>query len=359
MGRAVKQQQRKSADRARVHTLLRVFPGDYHRVARELGRDKRFVERWAKRADTGNKAGGGRKKLLGHRAVQRAVELASEGVKEFGAGAVAKRLCRDGYTSRTVSRQTVCRALKRRGIKVLATHRRPPLSEKHKAARVDWAKQNSNQDFDRVVAIDSSIQRAPWQHDSNHRRWQAASQERRSVEVHKHPNQLHVYGAVCSKGASDLVEVTGTTGLKPFKDKTVRGVTAEEYIQVIDNLIVPFGNACYPGESWTVLEDGASVHKAKVVVRHWATQHPHVHVLRTAPCSPDLNPIENCWGMLQSSRAGLPMNTMLQLRTSVHMDWQKLGQNQELMQRLFAGMPGRLQKTIDLQGGHIERNIYT
>lgn len=227
MGRAVKQQQRKSADRARVHTLLRVFPGDYHRVARELGRDKRFVERWAKRADTGNKAGGGRKKLLGHRAVQRAVELASEGVKEFGAGAVAKRLCRDGY------------------------------------------------------------------------------------------------------------------------------------IQVIDNLIVPFGNACYPGESWTVLEDGASVHKAKVVVRHWATQHPHVHVLRTAPCSPDLNPIENCWGMLQSSRAGLPMNTMLQLRTSVHMDWQKLGQNQELMQRLFAGMPGRLQKTIDLQGGHIERNIYT
>jgi hypothetical protein len=69
--------------------------------------------------------------------------------------------------------------------------------------------------------------------------------------------------------------------------------------------------------------------------------------------SPDLNPIENLWGIMvrQAYAGGRQYNTVAELRAAVEASWNAIPQ--ETMRRLIESMPNRTDEVMEANGWQI------
>lgn len=343
--------------RSEVPVALAAVGGDEHAAATALGRDVRFVRRWSERVRQGkgfgNEHGGGRKRKLTQSSVKYAKQLACRR-RKLGCKTIAQRIKKAGLTKHpheSVSESTVRRALKRgsHGLVYKALDRRQRLTETHKHQRVDWATAHRNDDIGDWMYTDSKIflqQKA-----SNRSRWQRRGSQP-VVEVDKHPNKSHVYAGLTKYGVTDLYAVTGTTGLP---SRGTKGVGAAEYCDVIEKHLVPEGNRLFRGRPFTVYEDGAPPHRSKLAAATWE-KYPHVSVVRGPPCSPDMNPIENLWNIVDDKLTSMVFQSHRAFAQELWRQWRVTGEEQ--CKPLHSSVPRRLAKVIRAGGGHIERNLY-
>ena len=342
-------------DRELVPSLLVAYGGDKKKVAEHLGRDCRFVTRWAARAEAGqgfgNAPGAGRKRLLDGAATSVAKRLASATTKHTSKE-IANKLEATGVTPTKVSASTVRRAVSLRGripLKYMGLARRQHLTDKHKEKRELWAAENLDTDWENVMVTDSHkcIQGKA----THRRRWQNP-QRPKTVDVQLHGMQAHIYAGATAHGVTRLHFVTGTTGLHSH----TKGVDATEYCQVIDHTLVPEGNRLFNGRPFTVYQDGAGPHTANKTKQKWA-EYEHVQLLQSPPLSPDLNWIENLWDTLEDKLMGKTYRTSRTFKAAIERAWAEI--TQEQCKKHVESMPGRLAKCIQQRGGHIERNIYS
>lgn len=105
----------------------------------------------------------------------------------------------------------------------------------------------------------------------------------------------------------------------------------------------------------------SAIHNARHT-REWLALHPQLIALDWPTKGADMNPIENIWGYLvcklTKSRTGdgLPYhardaNNANLLFELVRNEWEKLADNENILQHLIESMPERLQKVIDAEGG--------
>ena len=66
--------------------------------------------------------------------------------------------------------------------------------------------------------------------------------------------------------------------------------------------------------------------------------------------SPDLNPIENLWGVLKNEVSKRQFSNKAELWSFVKEEWQKIPI--ETCRKLISSMPNRMQKVIENKGGH-------
>ena len=99
----------------------------------------------------------------------------------------------------------------------------------------------------------------------------------------KHPAKVHIWGGISMRGATRLVMFTGT-------------MNAVKYGQILEIGLVPFMRTCFP-DSARLQQDNDPKHSSKYI-DHLFKYH-NVYWWKTPPESPDLNPIENCWGSLK------------------------------------------------------------
>lgn len=71
------------------------------------------------------------------------------------------------------------------------------------------------------------------------------------------------------------------------------------------------------------------------------------------PKSPDLNIIENVWGLMKArlARANLTNNDADTLWKHIEMEWNALRQDPDLVKSLFASIPKRLNDVKESSGG--------
>ena len=82
---------------------------------------------------------------------------------------------------------------------------------------------------------------------------------------------------------------------------SAKGVGAAEYGNVLLRAILPAATRLYGStKNWVFMQDGASSHTAGSI-RQILQQH-RIKTLKWPPNSPDLNPIENMWAMVQRRR---------------------------------------------------------
>ena len=97
------------------------------------------------------------------------------------------------------------------------------------------------------------------------------------------------------------------------------------------------------------MQDGAPVHRAKVVHKYLSNK--HIQLLEPwPPQSPDLNPIENCWAYIKKRLEKCILSNQQQLVAAVTRIWNRIPHS--YFKSLVNSMPGRIQEGIDRSGRH-------
>lgn len=116
----------------------------------------------------------------------------------------------------------------------------------------------------------------------------------------------------------------------------------------------------YPDENFYYYQDNSSVHTANIIKAWFQQNFTPGALLPVPPKSPDLNIIENVWGLAKVtvSRANndptLVDKTEDDLWLSISDAWNDLRENDDLCQNLVDSMQRRIQLVIENEGRQIK-----
>ena len=118
--------------------------------------------------------------------------------------------------------------------------------------------------------------------------------------------------------------------------------------EILDVYVAPYAGTI--GPQFIVMDDNARPHRARVV-EDCLQQETIVHMDWPA-CSPDLNPIEHVWNMLQLAilRRPIQPRTLEELGNALTEEWNNL--EMAAIQRFIGSMRHRCQAVIASHGSH-------
>lgn len=138
------------------------------------------------------------------------------------------------------------------------------------------------------------------------------------------------WGAFGSHGKSKLVPVPPRTDSEGYQAVLQKGLVSQG---------VKMG-----GRGWIFQQDNASIHASRST-KDWL-QSKNIRTMEWPAKSPDLNPMENLWGIMahQVYNHGRQYDTKQQLDNAIKKSWSQLPQ--ETLQNLTNSMPNRMYKVI-------------
>lgn len=124
-----------------------------------------------------------------------------------------------------------------------------------------------------------------------------------------------------------------------------------DYINVLQCSLVPFLEQ-QQQQQWTFQQDNASIHVSKETCEWFRRK--NIKQLDWPACSPDLNPIENLWGILTRRIYGnnKQYDTVDELKTAILREWENI--NKDLLKKLVDSMPDRLFECIKANGSFVK-----
>ena len=123
-------------------------------------------------------------------------------------------------------------------------------------------------------------------------------------------------------------------------------VTTTVYQNVLEDFMIPSAEDLYGDADFIFQQDLAPAHTARST-KTWFDAHA-ITVLDWPANSPDLNPIENLWGILKRKMRGTRPNNKEELTASIKKIWASITPMQ--CHRLIASMPRRIEAVIKAKG---------
>lgn len=97
-------------------------------------------------------------------------------------------------------------------------------------------------------------------------------------------------------------------------------------------------------------QDNCSIHTAHIV-RRWFADQQNIELLEWPSKGCDMNPIENCWGLIVNAWEQGQERTRRQLVEHAMQEWELFRRHPHIVQNIVASMPNRLQDVIASEGG--------
>jgi len=142
-----------------------------------------------------------------------------------------------------------------------------------------------------------------------------------------------IWGAMSAAGVGTLYYCKGT-------------VNAESYQQILQDAMLPSARALFRSNDYKFMQDGARPHTARSTL-NWLNQHG-IHLLEWPPSSPDINPIENIWGIMKKTVRQRHPRTVPELRQVLEEEWSKIAP--QMCKGLVNSLPSRMQAIIKAKG---------
>jgi transposase len=205
--------------------------------------------------------------------------------------------------------------------------------------RVKWCVEHSSFDWSRVVFTDETYiecggSRSKMWHKNGMRPIRAKA---------KFPTKLMFWSAISVEKRGTLISISGK-----FIDGqilTPGSMNTERYTAMLSAHFVPTSRRLF-GSGYIFAQDNAPCHKSKAALEFFCEN--RIELLPWPAGSPDLNPIENLWGILKANVAKRFPRTKAQLEEFAIDEWQKIPQ--ETVRNAILSMPTRINQVIEREG---------
>lgn len=213
----------------------------------------------------------------------------------------------------------------------------PVLTKKHKVARLKWARDHVTWDDTKWAKCVFSDEKkfnldGP---DGLQYYWHDLRREKKIFSKRQSGGgSVMMWGAFCAHGTSELVVLEGTQD-------------SDRYITTLSDHLFPFIDRVY-GRDCIFQQDNASIHASRATKDFLREE--NVELMDWPAKSPDLNPIENMWGILARAvyASGRQFTTRAELIATIHDCWVKIGP--ELIDKLVKSMTKRCVAVLELRG---------
>lgn len=214
----------------------------------------------------------------------------------------------------SASESTILRVLNEAGtLKYVKAKVKPKLTPRHKVDRLEFAKEHMTWRLEWRSVIFSDEKKFNLDGPDGYKfYWHDLRKEERLLSRRVHGGaSVMVWAGFCFSGKTRLV-------FRPCSgDSSV-------YQQLMEENLLPFMRELGGGR-WIFHQDGARVHTSASSME-WFRRH-NVEVLPWPSLSPDLNPIENLWGILSRAvydNGRKQFNSAQELRTVLNQKWNEI-----------------------------------
>jgi hypothetical protein len=269
----------------------------YREIGLHLGRDhssvRRFYDKYEQSGDSSRSDGSGRPHKLKERDMRHVKITATN--DPF----ISLAKIRDDLNLGYVCPRTIARALS--GYCGICSHwskRKPFISAANKKKRLQWAKEHRHwtiNEWRNIVWTDESPFVLRYQGPKRVLRRECERyNERFMLGTVKHDKKINLWGAFSYNGVGHLHQIGGIMDAKIFK-------------QILIHHLVPSMQALHPNGEGIFQQDNDPKHTSALVQDYIRSK--GIKVLPWPSQSPDLNPIENLWHMMDyKMRARKPQN---------------------------------------------------
>ena len=309
-----------------------------------------FVNRWAAREDTDIAPGRGPDPIIDGEARDKLVKAVVK--VRFASAERCRSMVTNPKTGKKVAAATIKKALRDAGLHSAKVRKGQILTGAQKAKRLAWceimARKSAN--FKDWIFSDEKwwcvggVQ-------GNERMWvfdEDPYPDELFVPTVSHPIKVHIWAAITYDGRSSI----------HIHDEKVNG---ETYCACLDAAMLPTlyesdYMALSKRKKYVFMQDGASCHTSKSTYA-WLQQNLPKHIKHHKKgewpaSSPDLNPIERLWSILQDRVIAERAYELKSLIKVVKKVWWEL--EQRTIRNLYDSMPVRIQKCINNDGGRFK-----
>jgi len=228
---------------------------------------------------------------------------------------------------------TIGRFLKLNGYKYLRVIESPRLEPLDKENRVRFAKRHQGDNWQSTFFLDESTFRLG----SHRTRAYQRPNHRLSVPADKMPAKVNVIGMISSRGGTRLI---------CFE----HNLTANLFVTYLRDLKAD-ADRLYRRRPYRLCMDKDSKHTAKTTKTYM--QRARIESIEDWPRrSPDLNPIENLWGLMEKELKKLHITNSYHLKAALRNIWNRYT-TPERLENLIDSMKDRMKKVKATKGAKI------
>lgn len=236
-----------------------------------------------------------------------------------------------------LSEKSIRRRLREVGFKGGWSNKKPFISEANRRKRLNWCHEHKNwtvEQWGRVLWSDESPYTV--RGSTRFRVWRLPNdryQPKVTKATLKHSAKIMVWGAFCASGVGHFHRIHGK-------------MDQQVYRQILISHMVPSARKLFANNSWVFQQDNDPKHTAKTVKQYLTNK--KINVLPWPAQSPDLNPIENLWAIIEYRLQNRVCSSEEELFALLKSEWEKL--DTSLLRTLAESMPHRIAAVIANRG---------